>query len=129
MLTTSADLDTKSVTSLQLDLKRKNGIPMKIQMDMRVKVFSEGCRARRPRRAIREAPYFFGLIWVGLDFGEKEEEGGRGWPIHPMEATPCLNWGERRIGNKVFWFYFLNLFHTEVSYVYWWATNGDFLEL
>jgi hypothetical protein len=39
--------------------------------------FGGGARGR----AKREAPCFFCLIWVGLDFEEKEEEGRRGWPI------------------------------------------------
>jgi hypothetical protein len=44
ILTTSADLDTESVTSLRSDLKRKNGVPMKIQMDTKVKVKLGGLR-------------------------------------------------------------------------------------
>ncbi|GLT54195.1 hypothetical protein SLA2020_274140 [Shorea laevis] len=38
ILAASTDLDTESVTSLRSDLKRKNGVPMKIQMDTKVKV-------------------------------------------------------------------------------------------
>jgi hypothetical protein len=29
--------------------------------------------------------------------------------------------------NLVFWFYFFNLFHAELSHFYWWAENRRFL--
>ncbi|GMY28869.1 NDR1/HIN1-like protein 13 [Fagus crenata] len=38
VLTSSRDLDTESVTALRSDLKRKTGVPMKVQMDTKVKV-------------------------------------------------------------------------------------------
>ncbi|XP_059454348.1 NDR1/HIN1-like protein 13 [Corylus avellana] len=47
ILTTSADLDTESVTSLRSDLKRKSGVPMKIQMDTKVKVKLGGLRSKK----------------------------------------------------------------------------------
>ncbi|XP_062160064.1 NDR1/HIN1-like protein 13 [Alnus glutinosa] len=47
ILTASTDLDTESVTSLRSDLKRKSGVPMKIQMDTKVKVKLGGVRSKK----------------------------------------------------------------------------------
>jgi hypothetical protein len=38
----------------------------------------------------------------------------------------CLRFG--LLGrNLVFWFYFFNLFHAELSHFHWWVDNGGFL--
>lgn len=47
ILAASTDLDTESVTSLRSDLKRKNGVPMKIQMDTKVKVKLGGLKSNK----------------------------------------------------------------------------------
>ncbi|PON56366.1 Late embryogenesis abundant protein [Parasponia andersonii] len=43
----SQDLDTDATTSLRSDLKKKGGVPLKIQMDTRVKVKMESLRSKR----------------------------------------------------------------------------------
>ncbi|KAG2666030.1 hypothetical protein I3843_15G033500 [Carya illinoinensis] len=47
ILAVSRDLDTDSVTALRSDLKRKNGVPMKIQMDTEVKVKLGGMKSNK----------------------------------------------------------------------------------
>ncbi|KAF5467985.1 hypothetical protein F2P56_012183 [Juglans regia] len=47
ILAASRDLDTDSVTALRSDLKRKNGVPMKIQMDTEVKVKLGGMKSNK----------------------------------------------------------------------------------
>ena len=47
ILTESKDLDTDSATSLRSDLKRKNGVPMKVQMDTEVKVKMGGLNSKK----------------------------------------------------------------------------------
>jgi hypothetical protein len=47
MLTMSTDLDIESVTSIRSNLKRKSRVPMKIQMDTRVKVKHGGMRSKK----------------------------------------------------------------------------------
>jgi hypothetical protein len=43
-----------------------------------------------------------------------------------FEVWMCLRFG--LLGrNLVFWFYFLNLFHAELSHFHWWVDNGGFL--
>jgi hypothetical protein len=43
----STDLDMELITSLRSDLKRKSGVPMKIQMDTKVKVKLGGLRSKK----------------------------------------------------------------------------------
>jgi hypothetical protein len=68
MLTMSTDLDIESVTYLRSDLKRKSGVPMKIQMDTRVKVKHGGLRSKKVRKSNKRSSIFFwfDLGWVGL---------------------------------------------------------------
>jgi len=47
ILTASTDLDTELVTSLRSDLNRKSSVPMKIQMDTKVKVKLGGLRSKK----------------------------------------------------------------------------------
>ncbi|KAK5817325.1 hypothetical protein PVK06_022249 [Gossypium arboreum] len=47
VITTSSDLDADTVNNLRPDLKKKNGIPLKIEMDTKVTVKMDGLKSKK----------------------------------------------------------------------------------
>ncbi|KAK9032293.1 hypothetical protein V6N11_056565 [Hibiscus sabdariffa] len=47
VITTASDPDADTVNKLRSDLKRKNGLPLKIEMDTRVKVRMDGLKSKK----------------------------------------------------------------------------------